>query len=76
MADYSSTRTPHYDNTQADKNANEPTSTAIKDGEDSSISTENIIISLDVQEDLEQQRAIVYLHGWRLHVLTVACGSP
>lgn len=76
MANYSSTPTPRYDNTQTDEHANEPTPAAIKDGKGSPTSTENITISLDMQEDPEQQRAIVYLHGWRLHVLTVACVNP
>ena len=76
MADYTSTPTSRYNYTQADEHANEPTPKVIKDEKGSSTSTEHINISLEMQENPEQQRAIVYIHGWRLHVLTVACGNP
>ena len=76
MANCASTPTSRYNYTQADEHAVEPTPQVIKDEKGSSTSKEHINIFLETQENPEQQRAIVYIHGWRLHVLTVACGNP
>ena len=76
MANRASTPTSRYNHPQADQHANEPTPEAITDGKGYPTSTEHITISSDMQEDPDQQRANVYLQGWRLHVLTVACEDP
>ena len=76
MAIPSSTPTSRYNNIQADEQTNVQTSKVMADEKGSPISTEHIKISSDMQEVPEQQRAIVYLHGWRLHVLTIACANP
>ena len=80
MANRSSTSTSRYSHAQADEHANEhanePTREMFKDEKGSPTSEEHITTSSDMQEDPEQQRAIVYLHGWRLHVLTLACENP
>ena len=73
MANRASTPTSRYNHTD---HANEPMPKTIKDGKGYPNSTEHITDSLDTQEDPEQQRATVYLHGWRLHMLTVACDNP
>lgn len=76
MANLAPTPGPRCNQTQVDEPANELMPKAIDNGKGSPNSTEDITISLDMQGDPEQQRAIVYLHGWRLHMLTVACENP
>ena len=70
IANCGSTKTSCYFHTQADEQSDEPTPKA------DPASTQHLTISLDMQENQEQQQAIVYIHGWRLHVLTVACENP
>ena len=72
----SSTPTSRYNHAQADEQTNVPTPKEIQDEKGSPTSTEHTNISSDMQEDPERQRAIVFLHGGRLHVLTVACDNP
>ena len=75
MADCA-TPTSRYNYTQAGRHTNKPTTKMVKYEESSPTLTEDVNISLEMQENLEQQRPIVYLHGWRLHMLTVACENP
>jgi len=49
-------------------------STTFNNAEDPPSSPERTI-NFEVQEDNEE-RAIVYLEGWRLHTLTAACDDP